>query len=483
MHSEDQLHHAQSDGDIGRIQRRQTLSLDNSRLSPPSELLARVFTALGTIKGLDDDNVFDSRTDGIHGFSDSQILASENDLNMSITYSDGSFNAVPPRKGRSRAASDFRPPPRDQLYERNEHEWTWSGNNSQIEEFMRIKKINKRKSNDLYRASFALSKNDNSHVVDINEMTTKTLPVSTPTFLNRLNPFKRQESRKQSLTPDRLDIDRSPIDRISPISMQKRSIQNSTAKRRASVFSILSTTDDSNAEVLENTTIADLIRALEVMHTQAVTGNDSLLESENFDNPKRKLGMVGLSAPMTNLPMINVFPPATPTKIRNRRGSIRPPSNTSSPFMGPSKKNLGRRQSTILDDLPSIRRSSFFQSPPIQPPPYSETPPNLAHRRFSVRPAQLNSPLPTGPRPTSLKRRLSMRTTSLTLDVPSNNKLTPRQGRTDDSGRMPTSPISNRNILLAPVNELHLNTPSNQQGPSRLFDSKYKQNRRRSESK
>lgn len=483
------MHRVSSDGDISRVDRSRAFDT-TSPLVQPTELLARVFTALGTIKAVDDEAQsmmsmgMGNGGGGIHGFSDSQILASERkNSKWSLSYSETGF-AVPPPRGRNRAASDCRAPNRDNLYERNPNEWTWNGTNAQIEEFTRLRKLNKRKSEDLYRASFALPKKDIPFVINIDDTTNQPTPSSatasappqsSPSLLHRLNPFKKRDdsSRKTSPIPDRTDIQNYLS--VTSAGRESRSMTNQ-AKRRASVFSILSTTDESNADVLENTTIADLIRALEVVHTQAVTGVDAPLLQELLDDPKRRTGNTGLSQAATisgppqhsnPLPLINIFP-SSPTQMRSRRGSMRPfSSTTNTPVFDRMHR---RRQSTILD-FPSNRRASFLAPPGSeQPPPYSTTTatPRTTHRRFSVRPTLLSippgqSPMPSVQASSSLQRRLSMRPSPLLTD----NRLTNRYGRSISTGSsnysispLEVSPIP-RNRFLSPVDETRSNMLQN----------------------
>lgn len=514
----------QSDSDLNKIDRNR--AFDDPL--QPTELLARVFTALGNIDGdsnhlsilyvlfeisysgnirAADDAQSISAMSGIHGFSDSQILSTEkpHDSRWSIPFSDSSFSQPPP-KMRGRAASDFRAPIADQLEISNAHDWTWCGNNPQIEEFMRLRKLNKKKSPDLYRAALSLPRTDGPVVVNIEEGAS---PMLSPTrnLFDRLNPFrKRDDSRKMSLAPDRLDVNRyleqTAAGRESRISSTP--YQNSTpaVKRRTSTYSMLSATDDNSAEVLENTTIADLIRALEVMHTQAVAGDGppslehilstprsrprfastSLAEHTTFDSSQHQQ--------QQRLPMINIFPPSTPTQMREpRRSSLRPMSTSNTPLF----HRTNRRQSTIID-LPSVRRSSMLIPPSSGPPPYSESTPRPSHRRFSVRPTLLSippgqSPMPSIQATSSLQRRLSMRPSPLLTDHSYLSVKLNRFGRSTSTSSsnhsaspMETSPQPSHSLFLSPVNESMRQTRETNR-PSYANPTDMNTNRRRSESK
>lgn len=475
------MHRVQSDGDLTKFDRNRAFDESNSQLQP-TELLARVFTALGNIKAADDEAQSNAAMGGgFHGLSDSQILASEKQSNWSLPFSESSF-AVPPLKARARAASDFRAPMPDQLDVSNSHDWTWSGNNQQIEEFMRLKKFNKKRSLDLYRAALTSPKIENA-VVNMEEgVAAQTIRppgrASSPSIFGRFNPFKkRDDSRKMSLIPnDRLDVksylDHTSAGRHSRISVPSFANVAPSARRRTSTFSMMSTTDEGSADVLENTTIADLIRALEVVHTQAVAGDDSMLENL-FDNPRRRFGSTSTinGLPQHNPqqqqqsvppPLINIFPPASPTQLqsaRDRRSSMRPLSTSNTPLF----RRSNRRQSAIVD-LPSTRRSSLFVPTSLGPPPYSEATPRTKHRRFSVRPTLLSippgqSPMPSIQATSTLQRRISRPNPQLT-DYNSFNLRPNRYGRSVPGSSnhsvspLETSPIVNRSGGLAPVTEI-----------------------------
>lgn len=95
------LHLAYSDSNLSQIDKEKTFSAQNAAVQP-SDLLAKVVVALGGFRGgLDDEaaermrqaSIYSTSTMGHHGFSDSQILASEQNYNSdwSITGSDRSY--------------------------------------------------------------------------------------------------------------------------------------------------------------------------------------------------------------------------------------------------------------------------------------------------------------------------------------------------------------------------------------------------------
>lgn len=496
------MHRGHSDSDLSRVDRKRTFD----QLSPSGELLARVVTALGSLRPTEEDaqNILDiglmAGGGGIHGFSDSQILASErkHESRCSLEFSDGSY-VSPPNRKRTRAASDFRAPTTDQLRnQQDDHKWTWSGSNAQIQEFLRLRQLNKRKSTDLYRASFALPKNVHSVLVNIEPSSENILPSTsnTPSLFSRWNPFRKlisdaAKQRRPSFTPNRLDSDgylyRNAVSRQSRLSLSPHQYLNSTTEGRSSNFSILSLTDDSNVDVLERTTIADLIRALEDVHTKAQTTETPPL-LDLFDSPKRKLGTASLSLPtemsssFTSVPpMINIHPPVGET---NRRNSVHMFS-THTPIL--NRAAMIRRQSNILDNLPSERRASLLRLPldiSGLPPPYSETTQKVPHRRFSVRPTMLSIPPGQAPSPkasTVHQRKLSMRPSPLASEANS-IRASERYSRSismvpDTMVSVQVTPVTRRrnHMLLLPLNE--------DRDGSRSHTLEAKEHRRRSESK
>lgn len=109
------LNRIQSDSNLSKIDKEKTFDMSNAAVQP-GELLAKVVVALGNFRPEDRT---DSRGNlGIHGFTDSQILASEqNYSNWSLAGSEKSYMTEPiqppPRPfkfPRQRAVSEIRIP-------------------------------------------------------------------------------------------------------------------------------------------------------------------------------------------------------------------------------------------------------------------------------------------------------------------------------------------------------------------------------------
>lgn len=103
------LHRRQSDSDLSKIDKNKTFDIRNAAVQP-GEFLANVVFALNSFRG-DEEREATSVSDmGVQGFTDSQILASEqNWSNWSIETSERSY----PSPMRQRAISEIRIPMED----------------------------------------------------------------------------------------------------------------------------------------------------------------------------------------------------------------------------------------------------------------------------------------------------------------------------------------------------------------------------------
>lgn len=112
------LNRVQSDSELSHIDREKTFAFDTRRGGVlPGELLAKVVVALGGYRIGDNDEQkqasIHSSAMGVHGFSDSQILASEQNYysDWSIAASEKSYVTPPYRNNhRLRATSEIRIP-------------------------------------------------------------------------------------------------------------------------------------------------------------------------------------------------------------------------------------------------------------------------------------------------------------------------------------------------------------------------------------
>lgn len=111
----------QSDSELSHIDKEKTFAPEAVRAAvEPSELLAKVVVALGGYRlpmREEEQQSIHSSAMGIHGFTDSQILASEQNYNSnwSLGISEKSYASLPPpqqfyRRDRPRAISEIRIP-------------------------------------------------------------------------------------------------------------------------------------------------------------------------------------------------------------------------------------------------------------------------------------------------------------------------------------------------------------------------------------
>lgn len=471
------IHRVQSDNTLNRKHRLATPDDTTQRLRA-DDLIARVFNALGNIK-VAEDEIQSLSNYGFHGLSDSQILSSEQqDPRWSIPHSETSY-AIPPAKHRSRAASDFRAPIKHELFENKDHEWTWCGSDPQIAEFMRLKKLNDRKPKDLYRASFAAPP---PFVINMEEPPQQPPSNGTPSLLKRINIFKG--STAPSKAPTFTETSVRPNDNyLNQSTAGGFSRKPSIVERRPSTFSIFSATDENSANILENTTIADLIRALETMHTQAVTGSSS--PGEMFNDGGREMNGVGFGETLSSLSTLSPS-----HRLRDRRVSML----QFSPQQNATLANRTVRRRSMFMENGSMRRRSSALAARQSPPPYTETlTPTVAHRRFSVRPTLLTVPpgqstMPSVQVTSSLQRKISSRPAILLNDAASRT-MHHRFNRSisNSSTNYSLAPLDSslqlraHGNLLTPVDESQFNFPR-QRRPSQP-DSSTTTRRKRCESK
>lgn len=451
----------QSDTDLSRINRNKTFE-GSDALFDSGNILARVVSALGSIRPSDEEDgqsVLEMATilgGGRHGFSDSQILSSERSWShWSLAQSD---NSNPPlnMRQRARAASVFHTAPSHENYIEKSAEWTWSGNNNnpQIQQFL----------NKTSRQKAKISKSNRNRSISIQipeahgrEPDSLGAHAINNTLLQRINPFKKRAASIAAAMGKRFSISAGPTaadpqsyiertirGRESRISLPKQYLA-ATERRRPSVFSILSTTDATHTDVLETTTVADLIRAIELVHTKAQNSGQHSTEGplldDLLDGPKRKMGTAGITPTTKDSSSSSpfLFPVINNTA---RRSSLRPPSMPKH-FQLP-RGNMSRRQSSFVvadDDViqrsTSIRPVASTNHPP--PPSYYATKQQLQMdatqkqftRRFSVRPTKLSIPpgqappasssttssALTGISSTMLQRRLSLRPSPLARSI------------------------------------------------------------------
>lgn len=243
------LNKTQSDSDLHLIDRKKTFE-NSTKMYGNGDLITRVVSALGSVR-LYDEGVRSSSEFGINGFSDSQILSTERrSSGWSLNRSDGGFHA-------SRISS---------LNDSNQ--LTWNGSNSNDIRSSQSIDNTKDSSASSRPVTFCRSVSLNMPDDDINLQKIVNREVKNR-MLNKTNSPKsrilsEQGKRHSVVYPE---MDHKNAKRGSVISLPRDYI-SATSKGRDSILSILDApVNTTKSELLEKTSIADLIRALEIVHT------------------------------------------------------------------------------------------------------------------------------------------------------------------------------------------------------------------------
>lgn len=275
-----------SETDLARIDKRKTFEGANAQGVNTGDVLARVVQALGSIGTYDP--AFDVRP---QNYTDSPHLTDEN---LSVRLS-GSECQTPPSKPRHRTVSEYRMP--DHALIDDHHEWTWNGTNAQIKELRKMRAKMNSNQNDLFRQVVSSNnKMNGSLAINIDDgLSTPRLitpPAVNESFFSKINPFKMGPYSRKNSNIDfeppaeaRRYLDATNYGRESRMSLRQQHM-NASSRGRPSIFSV---NDNPDQELLENTTIADLIRALEVAHIEENTPG-SLLFSEHSRQPSPLMG-------------------------------------------------------------------------------------------------------------------------------------------------------------------------------------------------
>lgn len=339
-----------SDTDLAKIDKDATFAIANP--VPPSEILAQVVDALAQTEEICEESGNDELDDlGVQGFSDSEILKSEmfgSGWSLGGKSISSEIYAVPPKILRTRAVSDIRVPNINRP-DNSINDWTWSGPaaTQKIEEIRAKTKFNRPR---------ARTKSEESQE-------------SAKSWLERLrNSFRRrhEQDRKSSESERQHEyIDKtaggrkSHLSNISRFSTAEERYLARTRSGRASAFSV------PESKVLEETSIADLLRALTSLHSRIGA------IPEIPTPPQRKLGNAGLVSTPSRVPStLDIFTPPSNTRLQMRRASVNPA------LLMPRRK-------------PSLHPLREGELPP--PPPYTPGRAALAQRRGSLMPMSTNT--------------------------------------------------------------------------------------------
>lgn len=352
-----------SESDLFRINKTKTFGERNEPAFDTGEVLARVVHALGNITVRDEENNDEDN------MQDTDTITSA----ISIKSSEREYS-IPPDKPRLRAVSAYRKPSLTPI--ESPHKWTWNGTNAQIQEFRNIRD----KLNITEDAIVQLKVPDKnlSCTVKIDEPSIK--PLIPSLHVNKFN----QNSKVNQL--HKLGVDHHQkrysivghdvnheniVHKRRPSRIGYLKPPQNPSSRRPSIFEIQENTADKN--LLENTTIADLIRVLETAHTLNNSSNDPVLQE-----------LLGVSPTIQSKRSNN-----------NRRASMYPRFSDQHPVTQQKIPFLNRNLITRDDQLPLSRPDLNI----------------FAQRRSSVHPNPLRrSSITNSTITTSIKqRRQSMR--------------------------------------------------------------------------
>lgn len=308
------LNRVQSDSDLNLIDRTKTFE-NSANMHDNGDLINRVVSALGSIRHSDDDEQ-GSMEVGINGFSDSQILSTERRASgWSLARTD---------------VGSLRPVTFNRSISLNMPEDDQNGPNTGNKEV-------------------------------INRM------------LNRSNsPISRiisEQGKRNSLIyqdlGSQINLDRTKTGRASIISLPRQYISG-TSKGRDSIVSILDAPiNSSSSELLENTSIADLIRALEVVHSTS-----SQKEDEYISVPPTMKNHLSQDA-------------------GSRRGSLRPIPGYTTVFTSSDSMRPSRKISSMSNPESSLSRHLSLR-PNYPPPQYTATVTPKPIQRYGVRPSNIS---------------------------------------------------------------------------------------------
>lgn len=419
------LNRPQSDSDLSYIDKEKTFDAQRAAVEP-GELLAKVAFCLGGFQLNNSDNVMAASSangsvhlGGVHGFSDSQILASEQHYSdWSLNPSERSFITPVYRRSR-RALSEVCIPIEESV--KASTEWTWSGANTQISEIERIRsRASSKPRESLYKASFQQSKlRYDADVVDDfpKELPTKMNGTATnKSLFRKLNPFKKKSPdllmKRHSVAVGGNEMDsQAYIGRISNGRASVSSLsRNYFAQARPSLFAVPQLEEEE--EFLETTTVADLIRAIEMYHTDNVIAENSQETpppTTTFikQHEQKTVGIDRLPTPRKSA-LLTLLHGRHHHSSHTIHGG---PTAATDNSLGSAFKRT-RLYSCVEENLNDNDKRRLFgdvnpfikqRSPSLRPPPYSSPTstvtsgvrndsinPTALKRRFSIRPANLD---------------------------------------------------------------------------------------------
>ncbi|XP_012278236.1 open rectifier potassium channel protein 1 [Orussus abietinus] len=439
---ETQVTRVVSETDLQRIDK--TATFASHAMVQPAELLARLVNVLGYIppppgdlnETADQDHEQAAESRGVQGFSEKDILASERSWNESSWKIGGEKITVP--RPRSRASSEVRLNPKMDGNIGQNREWTWSGPaaSRKIQEIMKARGSG---------PSGAKESRTKFPSLAVPKSVQKAL---LPRWMRQLSNKKTSADQSAGNSADDLEAPKD-IGHYSSIGAGQIPSSIFAETRNSMTRHYFTHTGAANlsdalesGNLLEETSLADFLRALTALHTRV-----GAVPDEYVRKPQRKMGTASLTPPKLPSLLTLFSPPSgaasatqsqqnTVTAAQNsaRRFSLRTVDNsgTATPsysrkmsFAGPAAKPRRRfslRPVNTPASTPPQHASPYLSAhrqfaEPSNPPPYSADPfvfvsskeplvsmegaPGISHpmttstsnlRRFSLRPAQISVP-------------------------------------------------------------------------------------------
>lgn len=357
------LNKTQSDSDLHLIDRKKTFE-NSTKMYGNGDLITRVVSALGSIRQYDES----TSEMGVNAFSDSQILSSERrSSGWSLNQYDAGFHA-------SRISSL-----------NGANQLTWNGNNSKDIRASQLIDNTKDAVTASRPVNFCRSVSLNMPEDDMNLQKLVDKEVKNRMFNKTNSPRTRtiSEHRHSVAYPE---MDRKKAKRGSIISLPREYI-SATSKGRDSIHSIIDApANASKSELLEKTSIADLIRALEIVHTTSQKENAPPKPKNHFSH-------------IVNSRRSSLRPIPGYTTIFTSSDSMTPPTRKISSQSNPDSSLLKRHLSLLPHYPPPQYTASVNAKPSIR---FSVRPSNMSPERTnpSIPPSiLLQKKLPLGPSP------------------------------------------------------------------------------------
>lgn len=411
------LNKAQSDGDLSRIDKKKTFE-GSETVFQTHEFLSNVLTALESVRPMNEDGQR----------YDSEKRRSK----QSLTLSDSSYTNHPTRQ---RASSVFFISQQDSP--KISHQRTWNGSNAQ-----QIKEYLKKKIKRCSISSICPAKSEStSQAGNLNTPDTLQVPMDarSTSFISKINPFKtrplRQDSKRNSVT----SID----------SNLQKYLENTSRGRESKISLSLAVTE--NMELLEKTTIADLIRAIENVQAQSNVSPASPLlgyykehsRTKISPSPHRKLESLHVTANISRSGSLRTVPTYTTVFSSQNMSSNRTKSSNLDPE--PSiTSSIHLAKETTQKQIPDIRPESLSVQP-IRNRKHNLSSSNMLQRTLSLNPGPLVKITP--PKFTGQYNRAMSEAPIITVqppDVTTSNLLWPHDSKTEDVRVTELKPKSRR---------------------------------------